>query len=128
MGNEMLGLMYMQEIYLIFKPLRSAHIIACLHMTMEEAILIETVSAEVQRFNCNIFSLQLPCSGCHSKAGIPVYTRQSDMDEEYLWCIEQMLFFKDVLFLNMILDDRCDLTNLIHTHSSCQASKAFLKR
>lgn len=69
MGNEMLGLMCMQEMYSVFKPLKGARITACLHMTMEIAVLIETLvalGAEVQSLSCNIFSTQLPCSDCCS--------------------------------------------------------------
>ncbi|XP_012859166.1 adenosylhomocysteinase-like [Echinops telfairi] len=106
--NEMPGLMRMREMYSTSKPLKGARIAGCLHMTVETAVLIETLvalGAEVQWSSCNIFSTQDHAA---------VYAWKGETDEEYLWCIEQTLYFKDGP-LNMILDDGGDLTNLIHT-------------
>ncbi|XP_017727719.1 PREDICTED: adenosylhomocysteinase-like [Rhinopithecus bieti] len=114
--NEMPGLMRMREQYSASKPLKGARIAGCLHMTMETAILIETLvalGAEVQWSSCNI-STQDHVAAAVAKAGIPVYAWKGEMEEEYLWCIEQMLYFKDGP-VNMILDEGGDLTNLIHT-------------
>ncbi|GAB5569266.1 adenosylhomocysteinase isoform X1 [Prionailurus iriomotensis] len=115
--NEMPGLMRMREMYSASKPLKGARIAGCLHMTVETAVLIETLvalGAEVQWSSCNIFSTQDHAAAAIAKAGIPVYAWKGETDEEYLWCIEQTLYFKDGP-LNMILDDGGDLTNLIHT-------------
>lgn len=115
--NEMPGLMHMREMYSTSKPLKGAHIAGCLHMTMETAVLIETLvalGAEVRWSSCNIFSTQDHAAAAIAKAGIPVYAWKGETDKEYLWCIEQTLYFKDGP-LNMILDDGGDLTNLIHT-------------
>ncbi|EHH19765.1 hypothetical protein EGK_02487 [Macaca mulatta] len=115
--NEMPGLMRMREQYSASKPLKGARIAGCLHMTVETAVLIETLvalGAEVQWSSCNIFSTQDHAAAAIAKAGIPVYAWKGETDEEYLWCIEQTLYFKDGP-LNMILDDGGDLTNLIHT-------------
>uniref|UniRef100_A0A8C2XUZ9 Adenosylhomocysteinase n=1 Tax=Capra hircus TaxID=9925 RepID=A0A8C2XUZ9_CAPHI len=115
--NEMPGLMHMREMYSASKPLKGARIAGCLHMTVETAVLIETLvalGAEVRWSSCNIFSTQDHAAAAIAKAGIPVYAWKGETDEEYLWCIEQTLYFKDGP-LNMILDDGGDLTNLIHT-------------
>uniref|UniRef100_A0A5F4WKH2 Adenosylhomocysteinase n=1 Tax=Callithrix jacchus TaxID=9483 RepID=A0A5F4WKH2_CALJA len=115
--NEMPGLMRMRERYSTSKPLMGARIAGCLHMTVETAVLIETLvalGAEVRWSSCNIFSTQDHAAAAIAKAGIPVYAWKGETDEEYLWCIEQTLYFKDGP-LNMILDDGGDLTNLIHT-------------
>uniref|UniRef100_H0XVM6 Adenosylhomocysteinase n=1 Tax=Otolemur garnettii TaxID=30611 RepID=H0XVM6_OTOGA len=115
--NEMPGLMRMREMYSASKPLKGARIAGCLHMTVETAVLIETLialGAEVQWSSCNIFSTQDHAAAAIAKAGIPVYAWKGETDEEYLWCIEQTLYFKDGP-LNMVLDDGGDLTNLIHT-------------
>ncbi|XP_066240143.1 adenosylhomocysteinase [Saccopteryx leptura] len=115
--NEMPGLMRMREMYSASKPLKGARIAGCLHMTVETAVLIETLvalGAEVRWSSCNIFSTQDHAAAAIAKAGIPVYAWKGETDEEYLWCIEQTLYFKDGP-LNMVLDDGGDLTNLIHT-------------
>ncbi|XP_031229132.1 adenosylhomocysteinase [Mastomys coucha] len=115
--NEMPGLMRMREMYSASKPLKGARIAGCLHMTVETAVLIETLvalGAEVRWSSCNIFSTQDHAAAAIAKAGIPVFAWKGETDEEYLWCIEQTLHFKDGP-LNMILDDGGDLTNLIHT-------------
>ncbi|KAI3369693.1 hypothetical protein L3Q82_024538 [Scortum barcoo] len=115
--NEMPGLMKMRELYGQTKPLQGARIAGCLHMTLQTAVLIETLTAlgaEVQWSSCNIFSTQDHAAAAIAKAGIPVYAWKGETDEEYVWCIEQTLYFKDGQPLNMILDDGGDLTNMVH--------------
>jgi len=116
--NEMPGLMQMRAKYGPSKPLKGARIAGCLHMTVQTAVLIETLTelgAEVTWSSCNIFSTQDHAAAAIAKAGIPVYAWKGETDEEYVWCIEQTVFFPDGQPLNMILDDGGDLTNLIHT-------------
>ncbi|KAH0619058.1 hypothetical protein JD844_018682 [Phrynosoma platyrhinos] len=116
--NEMPGLMKMREMYSATKPLKGARIAGCLHMTVQTAVLIETLvalGAEVQWSSCNIFSTQDHAAAAIAKTGIPVFAWKGETDEEYIWCIEQTLYFKDGQPLNMILDDGGDLTNLVHT-------------
>ncbi|XP_038613331.1 adenosylhomocysteinase isoform X2 [Tachyglossus aculeatus] len=116
--NEMPGLMKMREMYGASRPLKGARIAGCLHMTVQTAVLMETLvalGAEVQWSSCNIFSTQDHAAAAMAKAGIPVYAWKGETDEEYLWCIEQTLYFQDGRPLNMILDDGGDLTNLVHT-------------
>ncbi|XP_041375552.1 adenosylhomocysteinase A-like [Gigantopelta aegis] len=115
--NEMPGLMMMRKTYGPKKPLAGARIAGCLHMTTQTAVLIETLvelGAEVQWSSCNIFSTQDFAAAAIAKTGVPVYAWKGETDEEYIWCIEQTLQFKDGKTLNMILDDGGDLTNLIH--------------
>lgn len=116
--NEMPGLMQMRSKYGPDKPLKGCRIAGCLHMTVQTAVLIETLielGAEVTWSSCNIFSTQDHAAAAVAKAGIPVYAWKGETDEEYVWCIEQTVFFPDGEPLNMILDDGGDLTNLIHT-------------
>lgn len=116
--NEMPGLMYLRQKYGPTKPLAGARIAGCLHMTIQTAVLIETLTAlgaEVTWSSCNIFSTQDHAAAAIAATGIPVYAWKGETDEEYLWCIEQTLCaFKDGKPLNMILDDGGDLTNLVH--------------
>ncbi|KAE8298832.1 Adenosylhomocysteinase B [Larimichthys crocea] len=115
--NEMPGLIKMRELYGQSKPLKGARIAGCLHMTLQTAVLIETLTAlgaEVQWSSCNIFSTQDHAASAIAKAGVPVYAWKGETDEEYVWCIEQTLYFKDGQPLNMILDDGGDLTNMVH--------------
>ncbi|KAM7005479.1 adenosylhomocysteinase [Tautogolabrus adspersus] len=115
--NEMPGLMKMREMYGQSKPLKGARIAGCLHMTLQTAVLIETLTAlgaEVQWSSCNIFSTQDHAAAAIAKSGVPVYAWKGETDEEYVWCIDQTLYFKDGQPLNMILDDGGDLTNLVH--------------
>ncbi|KTG45932.1 hypothetical protein cypCar_00004835 [Cyprinus carpio] len=116
--NEMPGLMKMRELYGQTRPLKGARIAGCLHMTLQTAVLIETLTAlgaEVQWSSCNIFSTQDHAAAAIAKSGVPVYAWKGETDEEYVWCIEQTIYFKDGQPLNMILDDGGDLTNLVHT-------------
>lgn len=113
---EMPGLMALREEYGQQKPLKGARIAGCLHMTIQTAVLIETLvelGAEVQWSSCNIFSTQDHAAAAIAAAGVPVYAWKGMSLEEYDWCIEQTLYFKDGQPLNMILDDGGDLTNLV---------------
>ena len=114
---EMPGLMSLREEYKDEQPLRGARIAGCLHMTIQTAVLIETLvelGAEVTWSSCNIFSTQDHAAAAIAHAGIPVYAWKGMNDEEFDWCIEQTLFaFKDNQPLNMILDDGGDLTNMV---------------
>lgn len=116
--NEMPGLMMMRKRFGEKKPLKGARIAGCLHMTIQTAVLIETLTelgAEVQWSSCNIFSTQDHAAAAIAKAGeVPVYAWKGETDEEYVWCIDQTLIFADGQPLNMILDDGGDLTNLVH--------------
>jgi len=113
---EMPGLMALREEFGKSQPLKGARIAGCLHMTIQTAVLIETLKylgAEVQWSSCNIFSTQDHAAAAIAAAGIPVYAWKGETLEEYDWCIEQTLYFKDGKPLNMILDDGGDLTNLV---------------
>ncbi|KAM9537034.1 adenosylhomocysteinase isoform 3-T3 [Salvelinus alpinus] len=115
--NEMPGLMKMREMYGQSKPLKGARIAGCLHMTLQTAVLIETLTvlgAEVQWSSCNIFSTQDHAASAIAETGVPVYAWKGMTDEEYVWCIEQTIYWKDGQPLNMILDDGGDLTNMVH--------------
>lgn len=114
---EMPGLMALRAEFGQSKPLKGARIAGCLHMTIQTAVLIETLvelGAEVAWSSCNIFSTQDHAAAAIAKAGIPVYAWKGMNTEEFDWCIEQTLFaFKDGQPLNMILDDGGDLTNMV---------------
>ena len=114
---EMPGLMSLREQYGKSKPLAGARIAGCLHMTIQTAVLIETLielGAEVSWSSCNIFSTQDHAAAAIAAVGIPVYAWKGMNNEEFDWCIEQTLFaFKDGKPLNMILDDGGDLTNMV---------------
>merc|ERR1712174_97321 len=115
--NEMPGLMALRAEFGQSKPLKGAKIAGCLHMTMQTAVLIETLvelGAEVQWSSCNIFSTQDEAAAAIAAAGVPVFAWKGETEEEYLWCIEQSIYWPDGQPLNMILDDGGDLTNLIH--------------
>lgn len=114
---EMPGLMAIREEYGPSKPLAGARIAGCLHMTIQTAVLIETLvelGADVTWSSCNIFSTQDHAAAAIAAAGIPVFAWKGMNEEEFDWCIEQTLFaFKDNQPLNMILDDGGDLTNMV---------------
>jgi adenosylhomocysteinase len=114
---EMPGLMSLREEYGNSQPLKGARIAGCLHMTIQTAVLIETLKAlgaEVTWSSCNIFSTQDQAAAAIADAGIPVYAWKGMNEEEFEWCIEQTLFFgEDRKPLNMILDDGGDLTNMV---------------
>ena len=114
---EMPGLMSLREEYGDSKPLKGARIAGCLHMTIQTAVLIETLvhlGAEVTWSSCNIFSTQDHAAAAIAAAGVSVYAWKGMTEEEFDWCIEQTLFFgDDNQPLNMILDDGGDLTNMV---------------
>lgn len=115
--NEMPGLMALREKYGQTKPLAGARIAGCLHMTIQTAVLIETLAdlgAEVTWSSCNIFSTQDHAACAIAKSGIPVYAWKGESEEEFEWCIEQTLLFPSGEPLNMILDDGGDLTAMVH--------------
>ena len=114
---EMPGLMALREEFGASQPLKGARIAGCLHMTIQTAVLIETLvalGADVTWSSCNIFSTQDHAAAAIAAAGIPVYAWKGMNEEEFDWCIEQTLFFgEERAPLNMILDDGGDLTNLV---------------
>jgi len=115
--NEMPGLMMMRKAYGPKQPLKGARIAGCLHMTVQTAVLIETLEAlgaKCTWSSCNIFSTQDFAAAAIAKTGVPVYAWKGETDEEYVWCIDQTIYFPDGQPLNMILDDGGDLTNLVH--------------
>lgn len=115
--NEMPGLMALRAKYGESKPLTGARIAGCLHMTIQTAVLIETLvelGAEVTWSSCNIFSTQDHAAAAVAAAGVPVYAWKGETDEEFDWCIEQTLMFPSGEPLNMILDDGGDLTAMVH--------------
>ncbi|ACF14368.1 adenosylhomocysteinase [Chloroherpeton thalassium ATCC 35110] len=113
---EMPGLMQIREEYKAQQPLKGARIAGCLHMTIQTAVLIETLvelGAEVQWSSCNIYSTQDHAAAAIAAAGVPVYAWKGMNEEEFFWCIEQTIFFEDDQPLNMILDDGGDLTEMV---------------
>ncbi|MBX3419229.1 MAG: adenosylhomocysteinase [Pirellulaceae bacterium] len=115
--NEMPGLMALRKKYGASKPLAGARIAGCLHMTIQTAVLIETLielGAEVTWSSCNIFSTQDHAAAAMAARGVPVYAWKGMTNEEFDWCIEQTLFFPDGKPLNLILDDGGDLTHMVH--------------
>ncbi len=115
--NEMPGLMALREKYGKSKPLSGARIAGCLHMTIQTAVLIETLTelgAQVTWSSCNIFSTQDHAAAAIAKTGVPVYAWKGMNEQEFDWCIEQTLFFPDGQPLNLILDDGGDLTAMVH--------------
>ncbi len=114
---EMPGLMALREKYGKSKPLKGAKIAGCLHMTIQTAVLIETLielGAEVRWSSCNIFSTQDHAAAALAVKDIPVFAWKGETAEEFDWCIEQSLFWPDGSNLNMILDDGGDLTVMVH--------------
>jgi adenosylhomocysteinase len=115
--NEMPGLMALRKKYGAEKPLKGARIAGCLHMTIQTAVLIETLrelGAEVQWSSCNIFSTQDHAASAIAATGVPVYAWKGETEAEYDWCVEQTIIFPDGQPLNMILDDGGDLTIMVH--------------
>jgi adenosylhomocysteinase len=115
--KEMPGLMALREEFGSSKPLKGAKIAGCLHMTIQTAVLIETLielGAEVRWSSCNIFSTQDHAAAAIAAAGIPVFAWKGETEEEYEWCIEQTLKWPDGSSLNMVLDDGGDLTAILH--------------
>jgi len=115
--TEMPGLMAIRTEYQSSKPLKGARIIGCLHMTIQTAVLIETLvalGAEVRWSSCNIFSTQDHAAAAIASKGIPVFAWKGETEEEYWWCIEQTINGKKDWKPNLILDDGGDLTMLLH--------------
>ncbi|GAB6067294.1 adenosylhomocysteinase [Methylothermus subterraneus] len=115
--TEMPGLMALREEYRAQKPLKGARIAGCLHMTIQTAVLIETLvelGAEVRWSSCNIFSTQDHAAAAIAAAGIPVFAWKGETEEEYWWCIEQTIFGPNGWRPNMLLDDGGDLTKVMH--------------
>ncbi len=116
--KEMPGLMTLRKKYGKKKPLKGARIAGCIHMTIQTAVLIETLidlGAEVRWSSCNIFSTQDHAAAAMAKKKIPVFAWKGETEKEYLWCIDQALKFKGGKGPNMILDDGGDLTELLYT-------------
>ncbi len=114
--KEMPGLMALREKYGADQPLAGARIAGCLHMTIQTAVLIETLTAlgaEVRWSSCNIFSTQDHAAAAIAATGVPVFAWKGETNEEFDWCIEQTLFWPDGQPLNMILDDGGDLTAMV---------------
>ena len=115
--KEMPGLMALRDRYRDKQPLRGARIAGCLHMTIQTAVLIETLTAlgaEVRWSSCNIYSTQDHAASAIAATGVPVFAWKGMTEEEFIWCIEQTLVFSDGKPLNMILDDGGDLTKIVH--------------
>ena len=115
--SEMPGLMALREEYEGKTPLKGAKILGCLHMTIQTAVLIETLvelGAEVRWSSCNIFSTQDHAAAAIAHAGIPVFAWKGETEEEYLWCIKQTIEGKKDWKANMLLDDGGDLTAIMH--------------
>ncbi|HEX5744478.1 MAG TPA: adenosylhomocysteinase [Candidatus Saccharimonadales bacterium] len=115
--KEMPGLMALRQEYAAAQPLKGARIAGCIHMTIQTAVLIETLQAlgaEVRWSSCNIFSTQDHAAAALAKAGTPVFAWKGESEDEYWWCIEQTLKFPGGKGPNMLLDDGGDLTALVH--------------
>ncbi len=115
--TEMPGLMALREEYAGQKPLKGARIAGCLHMTIQTAVLMETLidlGAEIRWSSCNIFSTQDQAAAAMAAAGIPTFAWKGESEEEFWWCIEQTIFGPNNWRPNMILDDGGDLTLLMH--------------
>ncbi|MDA9615922.1 adenosylhomocysteinase [Candidatus Pelagibacter sp.] len=116
--SEMPGLMALREEYSGRAPLKGARILGCLHMTIQTAVLIETLTelgAEVRWSSCNIFSTQDHAAAAIAKAGIPVFAWKGETEEEAIWCIRQTIEGKKDWKVNMLLDDGGDLTAMMHS-------------
>jgi adenosylhomocysteinase len=115
--TEMPGLMALRREFGAAKPLKGARVVGCLHMTIQTAVLIETLTAlgaEVRWSSCNIFSTQDQAAAAIAVTGVPVFAWKGETDEEYEWCIKQTIVGKDGWRPNMILDDGGDLTVIMH--------------
>ena len=111
------GLMSLRAEFGATKPLKGAKIVGCLHMTVETAVLIETLiflGAEVRWSSCNIFSTVDSAAAAIAKAGIPVFAWKGETEDEYWWCVEQTIHGPNGWTPNLILDDGGDLTQIIH--------------
>ena len=116
--TEMPGLMALRDKYGEEKPLKDAKIVGCLHMTIQTAVLIDTLvclGASVRWSSCNIYSTQDHAAAAMAEKGIPVFAWKGETEEEYLWCIDQTIIGEPSWKPNMILDDGGDLTSIMHT-------------
>ncbi|HEY5442610.1 MAG TPA: adenosylhomocysteinase [Candidatus Saccharimonadales bacterium] len=115
--KEMPGLMALRKEFATSQPLKGARIAGCIHMTIQTAVLVETLQAlgaEVRWSSCNVFSTQDQAAAALAKAGTPVFAWKGETDDEYWWCVEQTLTFAGGKGPNMLLDDGGDLTALVH--------------
>src|SRR5260221_457338 len=115
--TEMPGLMALRDEFGAAKPLSGAHIVGCLHMTIQTAVLIETLvhlGATVRWSSCNIFSTQDHAAAAIAAAGVPVFAWKGETEEEYWWCVHQTIQGPDNWTPNLILDDGGDLSLLMH--------------
>ena len=115
--TEMPGLMALREEFGAAQPLKDARIVGCLHMTIQTAVLIETLTAlgaTIRWSSCNIFSTQDQAAAAVAAVGVPVFAWKGESDEEFWWCIEQTIKGPDGWTPNLILDDGGDLTGLMH--------------
>ena len=115
--TEMPGLMALREEYADKQPLKGARIAGCLHMTIQTAVLIETLQAlgaEIRWSSCNIFSTQDHAAAAIAAAGVPVFAWKGETEDEYWWCVEQTIHGPDGWRPNMLLDDGGDLTLVMH--------------
>ena len=115
--TEMPGLMALRDEYGNERPLAGARVTGCLHMTIQTAVLIETLTAlgaEVRWSSCNIFSTQDHAAAAIAETGVPVFAWKGETEEEYWWCVEQTLAGPDGWRPNILLDDGGDLTQLAH--------------
>jgi adenosylhomocysteinase len=115
--SEMPGLMALRQEYVGRKPLKGARIAGCLHMTIQTAVLIETLTklgADVRWSSCNIFSTQDHAAAAIAKSGVPVFAWKAETEPEYWWCVDQTLLWPDGKGPNMLLDDGGDLTLVVH--------------
>ncbi|MBN2476576.1 MAG: adenosylhomocysteinase [Pirellulales bacterium] len=127
--NEMPGLMALRQQYGPTKPLTGAHVTGCLHMTIQTAVLIETLTelgADVTWSSCNRFSTQDHAAAAIAKTGVPVYAWKGETNEEYWWCVMQTIVFGDGKGLNLIVDDGGDATLLVHRGHQAEDNPAIL--
>ena len=126
--TEMPGLMALREEYKDIQPLKGANIVGCLHMTVQTAVLIETLielGATIRWSSCNIFSTQDHAAAAMAASNIPVFAWQGETEEEYEWSLDQTITGPDGWKPNMILDDGGDLTQLIHKKYPLQKQKCL---
>ncbi|OQX99133.1 MAG: adenosylhomocysteinase [Bacteroidetes bacterium 4572_128] len=126
---EMPGLMSLREKYKDEKPLKGANIMGSLHMTIQTAVLIETLvelGANVRWASCNIFSTQEHAAAAIAKSGVPVFAWKGETLEEYWWCTEQALTFPNGKLVDLIVDDGCDATFMVHLGKKAEENADFL--
>ena len=131
--TEMPGLMALRDEYGLSQPLKGARIVGCLHMTIQTAVLIETLTAlgaEVRWSSCNIFSTQDQAAAAIAQTGVPVFAWKGESEDEYWWCVRQTIEGKDGWRPNLLLDDGGDLTVIVHQEypEIIKILKAFQKR